>query len=241
MISTVCPACNRKGNIPENKVNTRLHCKKCDAVFHVNPAGIALLGEPDTAEARARKQARAAHEAAKADPIEEAAERVKRLPKAVRYGGGLGAVTLAAVLMLPAFGFRVIPAPETSEEAAVRAARALLLGDSETLRRLATPETATDVPSWLTRRPALFPGLPDGTEPKAVIDAKLAALQPKGPTVRTEVSVVVLADATTKTPQIFVSFPVDMAKVGRSWKVDVSTTQSLSPIIPPDAASKHRR
>ncbi len=46
MIDLECPSCGRGGSIPHDKVNTRLVCKKCHKVFHVNTAGRTLLGEP---------------------------------------------------------------------------------------------------------------------------------------------------------------------------------------------------
>src|SRR5438132_12261010 len=46
MLDLSCPNCGRAGSIPREKINTRLICKKCHIVFHMNTAGRTLLGEP---------------------------------------------------------------------------------------------------------------------------------------------------------------------------------------------------
>ncbi len=51
MIPITCPTCGRKGTIPNERVNTRMHCKKCDAIFHMDKSGKILLGEPGAAKA----------------------------------------------------------------------------------------------------------------------------------------------------------------------------------------------
>ncbi len=49
MIDVVCPHCGRAGSAPEDKVNSRLVCKKCHMVFHLSPSGRATPGEPPAA------------------------------------------------------------------------------------------------------------------------------------------------------------------------------------------------
>lgn len=50
MIPITCPTCGRKGTIPNERLNTRMHCKKCDAVFHMDKSGKVMLGEPGAAK-----------------------------------------------------------------------------------------------------------------------------------------------------------------------------------------------
>lgn len=45
-----CPKCGAPGSLPKNKVNSRLVCKKCRAIFYVTPSGRAVLGEPPMSE-----------------------------------------------------------------------------------------------------------------------------------------------------------------------------------------------
>ena len=49
MIPMACPSCGRRGSIPHDKVNSRLHCKKCNAIFHMDAAGHVVMGEPGRA------------------------------------------------------------------------------------------------------------------------------------------------------------------------------------------------
>jgi hypothetical protein len=49
MIDLECPNCGRMGAVPNDKVNSRLVCKKCHMVFHVTPTGRAMKGEPPPA------------------------------------------------------------------------------------------------------------------------------------------------------------------------------------------------
>src|SRR4051812_29590985 len=57
MIDLACPNCGRGGSIPREKINTRLVCKKCHIVFHMNTAGRTLLGEPHIETAKADTRA----------------------------------------------------------------------------------------------------------------------------------------------------------------------------------------
>jgi hypothetical protein len=56
-IDLECPKCGATGSIPRNKINTRLVCKKCRAIFHVNPLGRSVLGEPQGVSDPKREEA----------------------------------------------------------------------------------------------------------------------------------------------------------------------------------------
>ena len=47
MIPMECPGCGRRGNVPPDRLNTRMHCKKCDAIFFMDRSGKIILGDPD--------------------------------------------------------------------------------------------------------------------------------------------------------------------------------------------------
>lgn len=49
MIPIECPKCGRRGNVPPDRLNSRLHCKACNAVFHLDNSGHLVLGEPGQA------------------------------------------------------------------------------------------------------------------------------------------------------------------------------------------------
>jgi hypothetical protein len=46
MIEMSCPSCGRAGQVPREKLNSRLVCRKCHVVFHMDPNGRAIVGEP---------------------------------------------------------------------------------------------------------------------------------------------------------------------------------------------------
>ncbi len=46
MLDMECPKCGRFGSVPNDKVNSRLVCKKCLTIFHLTPTGRAVPGEP---------------------------------------------------------------------------------------------------------------------------------------------------------------------------------------------------
>jgi hypothetical protein len=52
MIEMACPSCGRAGQVPKEKLYTRLVCRKCHVVFHVDSQGRPVLGEPVTAAAK---------------------------------------------------------------------------------------------------------------------------------------------------------------------------------------------
>lgn len=46
MIEMSCPRCGAGGRVPRDKVNSRLVCKKCLQVFHLNASFHPVMGEP---------------------------------------------------------------------------------------------------------------------------------------------------------------------------------------------------
>jgi len=50
MIEMACPGCGRGGQVPKEKLYTRLVCRKCHVVFHMEPSGRTVLGEPQSAK-----------------------------------------------------------------------------------------------------------------------------------------------------------------------------------------------
>ena len=49
MIPMSCPQCGSQGEIPLDKLNTRLHCRKCGVFFYVETSGQVHLGDPPDA------------------------------------------------------------------------------------------------------------------------------------------------------------------------------------------------
>lgn len=149
MIPMSCPSCGRRGTIPPDRLNTRMHCKKCDAVFYMDGGGKMVLGEPPSA--RAKDTAAAGKKGAKPkskkdqnlDPIGE----LLRSPVLKKIGIGLaGAV---ALLLLGSSLMRALrPTVKGLVEFNEDAARAVVTKDVEALKRLAAPGTEADVAAW---------------------------------------------------------------------------------------------
>jgi hypothetical protein len=138
MIPIHCPKCGRRGNIPPDRVNFRLNCKACSAVFHMDPAGQLVLGEPGSKEEKA-KRARPAREAVDID-VEAL---LRKWSKPARIAG---AVILALVLLwlyLPtgASGSRIL---DTSQSVA----SAVTANDKGKVVALATKGTAEPAGQW---------------------------------------------------------------------------------------------
>jgi hypothetical protein len=83
MIPMSCPSCGRRGNVPLDRLNTRMHCKKCDAVFHLDNTGKPVMGEPKSA--KTGKAGRSGNESGydQLDPIGIVASKIAKVPKPV--------------------------------------------------------------------------------------------------------------------------------------------------------------
>lgn len=143
MIPMSCPSCGRRGNVPLDRLNTRMHCKKCDAVFHLDSTGKPALGEPAAAKgSKAAKGGRAKDEPL--DPIGIVAEKLSHTPKPIWMtllvlGGGY--------LLWTVFQF-LRPGPATAEQSMAvliqTATDAFLEKDVPKLKAMATSDTEED-------------------------------------------------------------------------------------------------
>ncbi|MBX6314176.1 MAG: hypothetical protein IRY99_14860 [Isosphaeraceae bacterium] len=154
MMPMVCPSCGRKGRVPKDKFRTRLHCKKCNAVFYLEPGGRAVLGEPP--DPRAEQRAKEAARPEEFDLIGWVAGKVMRAPRPVRIVGGtaLAVVLLAAVVQWLGL---LRPGGDQLERLSEAAARAFLAGDKERIKAIAVPDTVDAAVDWIDKaRPALM-------------------------------------------------------------------------------------
>jgi len=120
-----------------------MHCKKCDAVFHLDATGKAVLGEPPSSKKKGTKTTRAANEPL--DPIGIVAEKLSHTPKPVWMGmlGILGLVVLYYAYQLFA------PAPPTEEmqitQQIITAGRAILAKDLPTIKKMTTSDSQDEI------------------------------------------------------------------------------------------------
>jgi len=171
MIPMSCPSCGRRGTIPPDRLNTRMHCKKCDAVFYMDGGGKMVLGEPPSA--RAKDTAAAGKKGAKPkskkdqnlDPIGE----LLRSPALKKIG--IGVLGVAGVLFI---GYTLVGALTPKAKGLVEsnedAARAVISKDADALKRLAVPGTEADVAKWFEQ---VSPQIGDIVGEDAVEDVSL--------------------------------------------------------------------
>jgi hypothetical protein len=156
MIDMKCPSCGAGGRIPREKVNTRLVCKKCLRVFHVNAGGVSVLGEPaHAAPARSAPKPGAAsspRQASRHDTVERFDDITSKLSKIkvpqvdIRVVGAIGLVVLLA-----AVGYWLF-SKQSLESQSEEIARAFVKADMKTAIDLSTPETAMDTIQWYAMR-----------------------------------------------------------------------------------------
>jgi len=147
MIDLACPSCGRAGSIPREKINTRLNCKKCHVVFHVNTAGRALLGEPHV---EPQKSDHHHHEGLHLPnlpslPSFELDSLKDGLPQVSPRSLGVGVAVIAVLGGL--FMFLTKP-PESLADSAQRTAERFANDDLAYLKQIATSETIDDVVRW---------------------------------------------------------------------------------------------
>lgn len=143
MIDLECPKCGRAGSIPRDKVNTRLVCKKCHIVFHMNTAGRTLLGEPPVNHAQTKKEK--AFEAPTLPNFEgfgDIRENFKNVsPKKLAIAAGVLLVAMVAYTL-------VSSAPESLASRVEITAKRFADDDLAYLKELASSDTADDVVRW---------------------------------------------------------------------------------------------
>ena len=148
MIDAICPSCGRGGSISSQKVNTRLVCRNCMQVFHVNARNLCVKGEPPGGSMVAEK-------------VKEKAPRAIKEGAAPDFGAIRGPFKIAAGVLLVvvlcwlAYPF-VFSGPETLEQKAVRIARAILDKDDARLEKATSTESRDEAKRWAAEvRPKL--------------------------------------------------------------------------------------
>jgi hypothetical protein len=142
MIPMSCPSCGRRGTVPPDRLNTRMHCKKCDAVFYMDSGGRITLGEPP-----ATKKGRKGSEPE--DPF-DVFGKLGKLPKGIWYTLG--------VLIVGYIGYNLVGwiwsglagggLPDNVETLSKYVGEAFADGRIKDLRGVAVPGTEDNVEKW---------------------------------------------------------------------------------------------
>lgn len=147
MIPMLCPSCGRRGTVPPDRLNSTLHCKKCNTVFHLDLSGKVILGEPPSVKAASQQT----EKAGEFDVIGAIAGAIVRLPMAGKL----------AILLLIVGGIGFFILRSTSEAftgsrgstqsllvKTVKAGESYVSQDYDDLANMAAPETKDALQSW---------------------------------------------------------------------------------------------
>ena len=153
MIDMKCPSCGAGGRIPREKVNTRLVCKKCLRVFHVNANGSSVLGEPAHATPpRNTPRAASPRHSARHDTVERFDDMASKLAKVklpqvdIRVVRAIGLVALLATVGYWMFS------RQTLEKQSEEIARSFVKADMKSAIDLSLQGTAMDTIQWYAMR-----------------------------------------------------------------------------------------
>lgn len=140
MIPIECPQCGRRGDVPPDRLNSRLQCKSCNAVFQLDTSGHLTQGEPVT-EDKAGDTSRTHDAFSLADW--SLSRTWKHTPTVAKVGVPLALLLVLAVRFLT-------PAPSNPPfmvhgEAILRALKA---NDRDRVMELAAPDTAEAAGAW---------------------------------------------------------------------------------------------
>jgi hypothetical protein len=151
MIEMKCPACSAGGRIPREKKDTRLVCKKCLAVFHLSPSGVAVLGEPPVRKDAPKEKVRAASGGGgvgidMGGSFEDLAAKFSKI-KLPQISGRTAGIAAGVILLLAVGGW--LFARQSLTNRAETVARATMSADSiKGAMDVSVPETALDVIRW---------------------------------------------------------------------------------------------
>lgn len=154
MIPMSCPKCGKRGSVPPDRLATRMSCRKCQAVFHMDRTGHIMLGEPEdensTRKAKKPKRPKGQREAVDLG----FGDMLKNVPKPVK--AGLGAGVLVLVPFLLGLKYFWIPIPETLEGRAEYVASAFADDSAGRAEKIAVSGTADEVDAWFAKSRPLF-------------------------------------------------------------------------------------
>jgi hypothetical protein len=233
VIPMECPSCGRRGNVPNDRLNTRLHCKKCDAVFHLDMSGKVVMGEPGSE--LTKKGARAAQGGkGEYDPVGELAEAIIKLPKVVKYGTGVIALGLLIFFGFPMLGIKVALPAKSLDDLGVSAGQYYVAGDANGMSRMATKATAADVTSWVeATRSVLLKDVPTGSSNNAFFASSLAAFDPDKGLAEVTLSIQPKPGADGTAPEAS-HIAIHFVREGKYWLIDGAETKKANPPIAKD-------
>ncbi|WP_169978034.1 hypothetical protein [Tautonia rosea] len=153
MIPMSCPNCGSQGEVPLDRLNSRLKCRKCGTMFYMDETGSIVLGDPnDPKKGRRRKKA----ESGPAIDFDFDVRRmIQDIPKPVRIGV-LALVVVAAVGYGASSVLGSLGTPTDVKGRSALVADLFVDNKLAELQALAKPGTGDDLAKWHeTMRPKL--------------------------------------------------------------------------------------
>jgi hypothetical protein len=224
MIVMNCPACGAEGRIPNDKINTRLICKKCLKTFHMTPSGRTVIGEPPITGTTSLRQ--------ESDPrdIDHSQDVDQWFAKVNRSFHKVGLVAAVFAVLLVGYGLYRWFRPASLDEQAALTASAIARNDSTIIRGIALAGTGDEAAAWfdavhpefkdlLRQSPGIVPKTEilstkhDREQGTAEIRARISLAEPVG---RMGTAV---PDTTTTTSLSNLSIEVPFVLANRGWGV----------------------
>lgn len=150
MIPMECPKCGRRGEVPLDRLNSKLTCRNCATVFHMDQTGQIVLGAPDD-PAKAKRRPDVRLEPLEFNPV----KLFKSIPRPVRIGLAAAAV-LAVVWVAAGALIDSIGVPRDLDRRADYVAEAFVDLQLDRIQELSTPASREAVKKWYDQvRPTL--------------------------------------------------------------------------------------
>ncbi|MHC5540625.1 hypothetical protein ACYOEI_20600 [Singulisphaera rosea] len=210
MIELACPKCGRGGSIPNQKINSRLVCKKCFVVFHMNTSGRTILGEPNTEVPKSETQTSTLS---------------SRLPSADDFANLKDSLTsftpkqagiAAGVVAVLGIGWMIFSQPpESLSDCTTATAIRFAADDLGYLKEIATKDTVDDIVRWF-----------DAVHPK------LVKIRSQWKNKETEVRVMVIDENRKQRSGEAEAFVYPVGSAGSGTALASNAGASLGPVEP---------
>jgi hypothetical protein len=210
MIPIECPKCGREGNVPPDRLNAKLTCRGCQAVFHLDNTGRMVMGAPGDPE---KDKTRPHVQYTKPGQGFDLAESWAKFPIAAKIA--------VPLVLLGVLGWQFMPSGGAGyQNGSVAVLRGLLSNDRAKVVSLSTPATAESSGKWFD---VMHPLVEKQGVPKDVmITPQIYSGNPDKEA--TIVMMVVLSgNASPPTP---LPLNLTMVRDGGSWRLDGERTLS---------------
>ncbi len=146
MINMNCPSCGAAGRVANDKVNTRLLCKKCYKEFHITSSGRAVIGPPTVAATALGHPEHDPHSIDHSLEVDQWFEKLNVSLHKLAKSAAKAAAYLAAVVLL--YGIYRYTQPPTLDHQANEAAKALARNDLAALQKMSLAGTDKATAEW---------------------------------------------------------------------------------------------